>query len=57
MLKRILDEADRVVRVTTLRFLKNNPVKSLYIRYGFEIVGFDGTFYSMERKPVSSANL
>ena len=57
LLKSILDKADRVGRVTTLRFLKNNPVKSLYVRHGFEIVGATETFYSMERKPVSSANV
>ena len=56
LLKRILDKADRVGQLTTLKVLKNNPVKSLYVRYGFEIVGFDGTFYSMERKPKGSAN-
>jgi len=57
LLQCVLDEADRVGQVTTLRFLKNNPVKSLYVRCGFKIIGFDGTFYSMERKPGGSANL
>ncbi len=56
LLKTILDKADRVGQVTTLRFLKNNPVKTLYVRCGFEIVGSDGTFYYMELKPGGSVN-
>ena len=51
LLKRILDKADQPAKTITLRFLKNNPVKSLYIRNGFRVVHTDESLYYMERKP------
>ena len=54
LLKSILDKADRLGRITTLRFLKNNPVKSLYVRNGFRIVSVDNRLYHTERKPVAA---
>jgi len=38
LLKSILDRADGLGKNITLCFLKNNPVKSLYIRNGFRLV-------------------
>jgi len=54
LLKGILDRADQSGKNVTLRFLKNNPVKSLYIRNGFRVVDTDETLYYMERKPGGS---
>lgn len=54
LLKGILDRADQSRKNVTLRFLKNNPVKSLYIRNGFRVVDTDETLYYMERKPGGS---
>jgi len=54
LLKRILDKADQLGKNVTLRFLKNDPVKSLYIRNGFQIVHTDESLYYMERKPGGS---
>jgi GNAT superfamily N-acetyltransferase len=54
LLKGILDRADQSGKNVTLRFLKNNPVKSLYIRNGFRVVHTDETLYYMERKPSGS---
>lgn len=56
LLKGILDEADQLGKNVTLRFLKNNPVKSLYTRNGFRIVHTDESLYYMERKPCGSDN-
>ena len=53
LLKSILDKADQSGKNVTLRFLKNNPVKSLYIRNSFRIVQTDEILYHMERKPGS----
>jgi GNAT superfamily N-acetyltransferase len=57
LLRHILDKADRAGQVTRLKFLKINPVKSLYLRYGFEIVGSDEYFYSAERKPGNKSGM
>ena len=57
LLKGILDKADRSGLITRLRFLRNNPVVSLYERNGFRITGFDGSYYSMEREPVRGDNV
>lgn len=54
LLKRILDKADQLGENVTLRFLKNSPVKSLYVRNGFQIVHADESLYYMERKPGGS---
>ena len=56
LLKSILDKADQLGKNVTLRFLKNNPVKSLYVRNGFRIVDTSEIFYYMERKPVAKNN-
>jgi GNAT superfamily N-acetyltransferase len=50
LLKGILDKADQLGKNVTLRFLKNNPVKSLYVRHGFRIVDTNEILYYMERK-------
>jgi len=50
LLKSILDRADRLGKHVTLRFLKNNPVKSLYVRNGFRFVDTSDVLYYMERK-------
>ena len=56
LLKRILDKADQLGKNVTLRFLNNNPVKSLYVRNGFRIVDTSEIFYYMERKPGGKNN-
>jgi len=56
LLKSILDRADQSGKNVTLRFLKNNPVKSLYVRNGFRVVYTDENLYYMERKPGGSNN-
>jgi len=50
LLKSILDKADQLGKNVTLRFLKNNPVKSLYIRNGFRVVYTSEIMHYMERK-------
>ncbi len=56
LLKGILDKADQLGRAVTLKFLKNSPVKSLYVRNGFRTVDADEILYYMERKPVGKNN-
>ena len=56
LLKNILNKADQLGKNVTLRFLKNNPVKSLYVRNGFRIVDTSEIFYYMEREPVGKNN-
>ena len=56
LLKSILDQADKSGKNANLRFLKNNPVKSLYIRNGFRLVHTDEILYYMERKPGGGNN-
>jgi GNAT superfamily N-acetyltransferase len=51
LLKNILDKADRESKTVRLKFLTNNPVKSLYLRHGFSITGQEEYFYSAERQP------
>ncbi len=51
ILKDILDKADASGGDTRLACLENNPVSSLYIRHGFEIVRKKEKFIFMERKP------
>ena len=51
LLRSILDGADRVGKNVTLKFLKSNPVKSLYVRNGFWMVDTDEILCYMERKP------
>ena len=50
LLKSILSKADQLGRNVTLRFLKNNPVKSLYVRNGFRLVYTSEVAHHMERK-------
>jgi GNAT superfamily N-acetyltransferase len=50
LLKRILDKADRLGKNVTLKFLKNNPVRLLYVRNGFRVVDTGEILYYMERK-------
>jgi len=51
LLKSILDRADRLGKNVTLRFLKNNPVESLYVRNGFRLIYTSEVAHHMERKP------
>ena len=53
LLKKILSKADQLGKNVTLKFLKNNPVKSLYVRNGFQVVDTNEILYYMERKPGS----
>ena len=50
LLEQILDKADQLGRNVTLRFLKNNPVKSLYVRNGFRLVYTSEVAHHMERR-------
>ena len=56
LLKNILNRADQLGKSVILRFLKNNPVKSLYVRNGFRIVDTSEILYYLERKPVGRNN-
>jgi GNAT superfamily N-acetyltransferase len=56
LLQSILDKADQPGKNVTLRFLKNNPVKSLYVRNGSRVVHTDESLYYMERKLGGSNN-
>ena len=55
ILKGILEEADRTGRVVKLKYLRINPVASLYSRLEFKVVSSDDLFISVERKPGSTA--
>ena len=50
LLNGILDKADRFGKNVTLKFLRDNPVESLYVRNGFQVVDADGILYHMERR-------
>ena len=52
LLRSILDKADRLGKNVTLKFLKNNRVKSLYARHGFRLVRTGDAAHHMERTPV-----
>ena len=54
LLKSILNRADQLSKNVTLKFLKNNPVKSLYVRNGFRLVDSNEILHYMERKPCGS---
>jgi GNAT superfamily N-acetyltransferase len=56
ILKNILNKADQLGRNVTLKFLKNNPVKSLYVRNGFRLVYTSEVAHHMDRKPGDSSN-
>ena len=51
LLRRVLDRADAEGRIVRLQFLKVNPVRSLYERHGFRVVGESPTHYHAERLP------
>jgi GNAT superfamily N-acetyltransferase len=50
LLKDILARADQSRRNVTLKFLRNNRAKSLYVRNGFRLVSTSEVAYQMERK-------
>ena len=52
LLKKVLAEADERGQVVTLKFLKNNPVKSLYERLEFRFVRQEGNVVCMERNVI-----
>jgi len=54
LLQSILNKADRSGKNVTLKFLKNNPVKSLYVRNGFRLVRTSEVAHHMERNPGGS---
>jgi len=54
LLENILDKADQIGKNVTLRFLKSNPVESLYVRNGFRLVDTSEILHYMERKPGNS---
>jgi GNAT superfamily N-acetyltransferase len=54
LLKSILDKADQLSKNVTLKFLKNNPVESLYVGNGFQLVYTSEVAHHMERKPGGS---
>ena len=51
LLQSILHRADKYQLVTRLTHLRNNPVKTLYERNGFQVVKQDEIFFHLERKP------
>jgi N-acetylglutamate synthase-like GNAT family acetyltransferase len=50
LLEDILNKADSLCKNVKLKFLKNNPVKSLYVRNGFRVVDISDILHYMERK-------
>jgi len=56
LLNSVLDKADRSGKNVTLKFLKNNPVKSLYVRNGFRVVDTDEILCHMERRTGASSS-
>jgi GNAT superfamily N-acetyltransferase len=57
LLKSILDKADRSSKNVTLKFLKDNPVESLYLRHGFRLVRTSDVAHHMERNTGGSSSL
>jgi len=51
ILKHCISHADKMKLPVKLEFLKWNPVGSLYLRHGFEIVDDNDIHYFMERLP------
>lgn len=51
ILKHCLSQADKMNLPVKLEFLKWNPVRTLYLRHGFEIVGENDIHCFMERLP------
>jgi len=56
ILENVLDKATKLGRTVTLKFLKNNPVESLYVRNGFRLVDTDEILHYMERKVGDNKN-
>ena len=56
LLENILDKADQMGKSVTLKFLKSNPVESLYVRNGFRLIDTDEILHYMERKPGGNKN-
>ena len=56
LLKNILDKADQIGMNVTLKFLKNNPVESLYVRNGFRLVYTSEVAHHMERRTGDNEN-
>jgi len=57
LLKNILGKGDQLGKNVTLRFLKNNPVKSLYVRNGFRVVYTREVAHHMEREASGGSSL
>ena len=57
LLKNILGKGDQLGKNVTLRFLKNNPVKSLYVRNGFRVVYTSEVAHHMEREASGGSSL
>jgi putative hydrolase of the HAD superfamily len=50
LMRQIVERADQSGRKIRLRYLKNNPVATFYLRLGFQIVDPGEVFNSMERQ-------
>ena len=53
-MNRLAQEADSKHLSTKLEVIKANPVKSLYLRYGFEVTGETKTHFLLKREPNKS---
>jgi ribosomal protein S18 acetylase RimI-like enzyme len=51
LLSQLAEESDSKCVPVRLEVIKINPVKSLYLRFGFEVTGETRTHFQMERKP------
>jgi len=51
LLERLIAEAERAGKSVVLQVVKTNRAAHLYERMGFSIVGEDGVYYQMERRP------
>jgi len=56
LLQSILDKADQMGKSVTLKFLKSNPVESLYVRNDFRLIHTSEILHYMERKPGDNKN-
>ena len=56
VMENILNKADQMGKNVTLKFLKNNPVESLYVRNGFRLIDTDEILHYMERKVGDNKN-
>ncbi len=53
---RLIQEADSKALPTKLEVIRINPVKSLYLRYGFKDTGETKTHFLMKREPNQAAH-